>query len=59
MNIEIVTRLNVYIDADDKRDLWEECYEAVDFLLKRGISIDDANYTVKNIVRAVRSNYGD
>lgn len=59
MNNEIVLKLKEYIDEDDKRDLWQECYEAMDFLLKRGIAMEDAHYTVKNIVRAVRNNYGD
>lgn len=56
---EIKIQLSDFVNEDDKRDMYDECYGAIKFMMDNGISLRDAVYTVKNLVREVRNNYGD
>lgn len=59
MEDKIKFKVREFITEDDKHTLYDECCEAIEFMTRRGIDFEDAIYTVKNIVRQVRNNYGD
>jgi hypothetical protein len=59
MNPQITNAVKEFVTDDDKTDLFTECYDAVKFMMDHDISLEDARYTVKNVVRAVRHCYDD
>lgn len=60
MNQEKITvAVKEFVHDDDKKELFTECYDAIEFMMKQGATFEDARYTVRSIVSAVRSCYGE
>lgn len=56
---ELELAMRDFVFETDKRSLFVEVLESMKFMVRSGISVKDAIYTVKNLVREVRNNYGD